>query len=350
MASSKFNMIQVALQSAFGTPIAATAMTTVLPWRGTYEDKRHRHVVERDAGTWTPTTIVAQVATEVALTVEGTAFFELIPVLLNSGLSDATPTGSSIHNYWVNPAAVGVPLPLTALVGTVGTLIGATGPAVQLSDLYLKTLTLSANINDKVVKVKGDFFGTTYNDNSAAGWAFDASGCVLPATMEVINGLKGKLNYDDATTTGFAEGIPFEAGLTAFSCVLLDWEWTLDTGIEPAWCLTDNVTTWSTLKYTSPSCTFKPVMRTNATTYAQVKKAADEMTYQNLQLQLAGSDAGRSLSINMTGLWDVVPTAHDEQDGEVVIKPTFTTQTSHLQTTAAHWLTIINTSKHAWSA
>lgn len=349
MASSNFNKIQVALQSAKGTPIAATAMTTVLPFRGTYEDKRHRHVAEWDEGTWTPTTIVAQVATEVALTVEGTAFFELIPVLLNSGLSDATPTGTYIHNYWVNPAAVGVPLPLTALVGTVGTNIGVTGPAVQLSDLYLKTLTLSANINDKAVMVKGEFFGTTYDDNAAAGYAFDTTGCILPATMEAINGMEGVLSYDDATTTGFAEGIPFAAGLTAFSCVLLDWEWTLDTGIEPAWCLTDNVTTWSTLKYTRPSCTFKPIMRTSTVTYEQVKKAADAMTYQTLQLQLSGSSAARSLSINMTGLWDVVPTVHDKQDGEVVIKPTFTTQTSHLQTTNPHWLTIINTSTHNWT-
>jgi hypothetical protein len=349
MASTKFNKVQVALQSAFGTPIGATSMTTVLPYRGTYEDKRYRHEAEWDAGTWTPTTIVAEVATEVAMTLEGVAFFELIPVFLNSGFADVTPSGSSIHTYWVNPAAVAVPLPLTALLGTVGTNIGGTGPAVQLSDLYLKTLTLSANINDKVVKVKGEFFGTTYNDNSGAGFAFDTTGCALPATMEMINGLKGVISYKDSTVTGATGGAPLES-LTPFACSIIDWELVIDTGIEPAWCTTNNVLTWAALKYTQPSCEFKPIIRTDATTYAAVKGKAEAETYQDVQLQLSGSSAARSLSINMTGLWDVVPTAHDEQDGEVVMKPTFRCKTPHTMTTTPHWLTIINTSTHAWSA
>lgn len=348
MASTKFNKVQVALQSAFGTPIGATSMTTVLPYKGTYEDKRYRHEAEWDAGTWTPTTIVQEVATEVAMTLEGTAFFELIPVLLNSGFADVAPTGTYIHTYWVNPAAVATPMPLTALVGTVGTSIGGTGPAVQLSDLYLKTLTLSANINDKVVMVKAEFFGTTYSDNSGAGYAFDASGCALPSTMEMINGLKGVISYKDSTTTGVTEGNPFES-LTPFACTVLDWELVIDTGIEPAWCTTNNVLTWAALKYTQPSCEFKPIIRTSATTYAAVKGKAEAETYQDVQLQLSGSSAARGLSINMTGLWDVVPTVHDEQDGEVVMKPTFRAKTPHTQTTTPHWLTIINTSTHNWT-
>lgn len=344
MASTNFNKAQVGLQTAFGTAVAPTKQ---VPWKGTYEDKTQRHVAKYDAGTWTPTTIVAEVGYETAVTFEGTAFFELIPVLLNSGFADVAPTGTYVHTYWVNPAAVATPMPLTALIGTVGYNLGGTGPAVKLKDLYLKKLTLSANINDKAVMLKAECFGTTYDDNSGAGYAFASVG--LPATMEVINAMKGTLNYADAGVTGVGEGLPFSEGLTAFSCTLLDWELEIDTGIEPAWCLTDNVTTWSALKYTQPTCTFKPIMRTNSTTYAQVKAKADAMTYQALQLQLAGSSAARSLSINMTGLWDVVPTVHDEQDGEVVIKPTFTTQTSHLQVTTAHWLTIINTSTHNWT-
>lgn len=342
MASTNFNKAQVGLQSAFGTPVAPTIQ---VPWKYTYEDKRQRHKAEYDAGTWTPTTIVTDVAFETAVTLEGDAFFELIPVLLNSGLADVAPTGTYIHNYWVNPAAVATPKPLTALLGAVGTSLGVTGPAVKLRDLYLKTLTLSANINDKMVKVKAEFFGTTYDDNSAAGYAFASVG--LPATMEGINGLKGLLNYGDASTTGLAEGAEYD-GLTSFSCSLLDWEWMLETGIEPAWCLTDNTTTWSTLKYTRPVCTFKPIMRTSSTTYAIIKAKADARTYQNVQLQLAGTSS-RELSINMTGLWDVVPTVHDEQDGEVVIKPTFNCETPHTQTTTPHWLTIINTSTHNWT-
>ena len=338
MASTKFNKAQVDLQSDFGT---ASNPTIQVPWRGTYEDKRQRHTAEYDAGTWTPTTIVAEVGSETAVTFEGTAFFELIPVLLNSGFEDVAPSGTSIHTYVVSPAAVAVPKPLTALLGTVGTDIGGTGEAVKLKDLYLKTLTLSANINDKAVMVKAEFFGTTYDDNSGAGYEFIAVG--LPATMEVINGLKGVIRYLDATATGGVFAV-----MTDFVCTILDWELVIDTGIEPAWCLTDEVTTWSALKYTSPSCEFKPIVRTNATTYAAVKGKADARTYQEVQLFIAGT-AGHDLDVRMTGLWDVVATAHDEQDGEVVMKPTFRCQTPHTQTTTPHFLSIINESTHAWT-
>ena len=343
MASSKFNKGQVGLQTAIGTALAATAMTIQVPWKGTYEDKRQRHVAEYDSGTWTPTTIVAEVSSETAATFEGTAFFEMIPVLLNSGFADVNATSTYLHTYEVSPAAVGVPMPLTALFGTVGTYIATTAPAVMLKDLFLKTLTLSANINDKVVMVKAEMFGSTFDDNSAAGYAFDTVG--LPATMEAINGLKGVIRYKDATTTG---GYAQFSGMTDFDCSILDWELTIDTGIEPAYCLTDEATTWTALKYTQPSVEFKPIVRTTTATYAAIKAKSDARTYQMLQLLLAGTSS-RALDFRMTGLWDVVPTAHDEQDGEVVMKPTFRAQTSHLQTTTPHYMTITNYSTNNWS-
>ena len=75
-------------------------------------------------------------------------------------------------------------------------------------------------------------------------------------------------------------------------------------------------------------------MRTTTATYAAIKRKADARTYQELQLYIPGSDpATRYLRINMTGRWDVVATAHDEQDGEVVMKPTFLVETPHTQTT-----------------
>jgi len=339
MASSKFNKAQVGLQTAFGTAVTPTIQ---VPWKGTYEDKRQIHSAEYDAGTWTPTTIVAEVGTETALSFEGTAFFEMLPVLLNSGWEDVAPSATYLHTYVVSPSAIATPKPLTALVGTVGTNIGGTGPAVKLKDLYLKTLTLSANINDKAVMIKAEMFGTTYDPNTAdAGFAF--ASVALPATMEVINGLKGVIRYQDATTTG-GDFLT----MTDFDCTILDWELTIDTGIEPAWCLTDETTTWSALKYTQPVCTFKPIVRTNATTYAAVKGKADARTYQEVQLYIAGS-SGHAFTANMTGLWDVVPTAHDDQDGEVVMKPTFITRTPHTQTTTPHWLTMIVNSTNNWT-
>lgn len=346
MASSKFNKSQVALQTAIGTGIAAASMTIQVPWKGMYEDRRQRHTAEYDAGTWTPTTIVADVGYETYATYEGTAFYEMIPVLLNSGFADVAPTSTYIHTYEVAVGAVATPMPLTGLFGTVGTNIGGTGPAVLLKDLFVKTLTLSANINDKVVTVKAEMFGSTYDANTAnAGYAFDSVS--LPATMEVINGLKGVIRYLDAGTTG---GIATFTGMTDFECTILDWELTIDTGIEPAYCLTDETTTWSALKYTAPSVEFKPIVRTNAMTYAAIKGKADAKTYQQVQLHLPGAvSPGSYLTVSMTGLWDVVPTAHDEQDGEVVMKPTFRCQTPHTQTTTPHFMTIANMSTHNWT-
>jgi len=343
MASVNFNKTQLGLQSAFGTAVAPTIHA---PFVGAYADRRQRHAARFDSGTWTPQTIVADVAYETAMAFEGTAFFETLPVLLNSGFTDVAPSGAGpwLHKYWVNPAAIATPSPLTALVGTVGTNIGGAGPAVKLKDLYVKSLTLTGSLATKAVLLKAQLFGTTYDDNSGAGFAFASVG--LPATMEMINAAMGTLSYGDATTSGPAEGEDLE-GLTALSCALLDWKWTVTTGIEPLWCLTDGTLTWSGLKYSAPSCQFWPILRTSATTYAQIKTRANARTYQNLQLQIAGS-SGRYLSINMTGLWDVVPSAHETHDGEVVIKPTFVTQTPHSMTTLPHWLTVIVSSTHNW--
>jgi len=343
MASSKFNKGQLGLQSVFGTAVAPTIQA---PWRGSYEDKRQRHVAQYDSGTWTPTVIVTDVGYETAATFEGTAFYEMLPVLLSSGFAKVTPAGAGpyTHSYWVSPVAVATPKPLTALLGTVGSSLG-TGPAIRLKDLYLKKLTLSGNVNDKAVAVKAEFFGTTYDDNSKAGFAFAAVG--LPADLVVINAVKGVLAYGDTSVSGPTEGNPLES-LTAFACSLLDWELVIDTGIEPGWCLTDGVMTWSGLKYSRPSCEFSPIMRTGATTYAQIKGKSDDRVFQNLQLRI--TDAGsREVSINMTGLWDVVPTVHDEQDGEVVIKPKFVCQTPVAMATLPHWLTIIVASGHNWA-
>lgn len=338
MASTKFMKAQVGLQSTFGTAVAPTIQ---VPWRGRYEDQRQNHEAEYDAGTWTPTSIVTEVAQQAMVTFEGTAFFELLPVLLNSGYEDVAPSGTYIHTYVVSPAAIATPKPLTALIGAVGTNIGGTGPAVKFKDLYLRSLTLAGNINDKAVTLTAEMFGTTYDDNSGAGYAFASVN--LPATIEVINALKGVLRYQDVTTTGgdFAT-------MTDMECTLLDWELALTTGIEPAWCLTDETTTWSALKYTTPTCEFRPVVRLNSTTYAAIKAKADARTFQELQLFIAGT-SGHDLTVNMTGLWNVVPTVHDDQDGELVMRPTFITRTPHTQTTTPHFLTVIVESTHNWT-
>ena len=107
MASSKFNKAQVGLQTAIGTGLAATAMSIQVPWKGMYEDRRQRHTAEYDAGTWTPTTIVADVGYETFATFEGTAFFEMIPAALGQYRRSARAVDRAIHTAAAPQAGVG---------------------------------------------------------------------------------------------------------------------------------------------------------------------------------------------------------------------------------------------------
>lgn len=341
MGSERFLKAQVGLQADFGTSVTPTIQ---VPWVVDYEDQSEEHEVEMDAGTWTPTTQVAEMAKFAVVKAKGTGIFEMIPVLLNSGLADVNATGADpyTHTWTISPAAVGVPKPETFLGGAVGENLGGTGPAGKLADQYLKTLVLSGNINDKAVSFEAEYFGTGYDDNSGAGYAF--ASVALPATMDVMNALKGQINIQDAGVAGgdFAT-------MTAFSCAILDWTWTLDTGLRPKWCLTNNVTTFAGVKYEPPSVEFDATVRTTSANYALVKVKKDARTYQELQLIVNGL-LTRALTVNMTGRWVECPTPHARQDGEVVMKAKFRAQTPHTQTTTPHFAAITCVSKHNWGA
>ena len=341
MGSDKLIKAQLGLQSVFGTPVTPTIQA---PWVVDYEDNRVHHVAEWDSGTWTPTTITTLAETAASLKISGTAFFEMLPVLLNSGLEDVNGVGADpyTHTYTISPAAPAVPKPLTCLVGAVGENIGGTGPAAQLANLYLRRLRISANVNDKLATVEADLFGTGYDDNSGAGYAF--ASVSLPANLEAMNGLLGQINIQDA----MAAGGDF-ATMTAFSCAWVDWVLTLETGIEPKFCLTDNTPTWIGIKTTQPSLELGATIRTTATNYALVKGKADARTYQELQLLVNGS-AARKFTANLTGRWTEVLSAHSRKDGEVVMQGTFRAETPHTQTTTPHFGALIVVSKYNWGA
>lgn len=338
MASSKARNAEVGLQTAHGTPVAPTVR---VPMGWTDEDQREVHVAAY--GGWTPTAVTTEIATMAGLEVDGPAFFELLPIFFNSGIDDVAPTGADpyTHTYAISPSAVGAPMPLTWKVGATGVDIGGTGPAVQLADMYVEEITLSGNINDKVVNCKVKMFGTEWDDNSGAGYAFE--GVDFVSTQEMLSAILGQLNIQDAETTGgnFLT-------MTPFSCAVLDWEWTLTTGIGPLWCTTDNTTSFVGLKYTEPMCTFKPVMRTSATNYALVKAKHTARTPQELQLIVNGT-ATRAFTANMTGRWTECPTVHGDTDGELTMSPTFTCEVPAMQTTWPHFLGVIVVSKYNWT-
>ena len=222
-----------------------------------------------------------------------------------------------------------------------GNNLGATGPAAKFIDQYLRRLRLSANINDKMLALEAEMFGTSYDDNSGAGYAF--ANVALPANIEAMNGLKGQINIQDATTTG-GDFLT----MTAFTCSWLDWDLTLETGNEPKYCLSDNITTFAGLKQTTPNIELSATVRTSSTNYALVKAKADARTYQELQLMVNWANS-RKLTVNLTGRWTEVLSVHNRQDGEVVMQGRFRAETPHTQTTTPHYAALIVVSKHNWT-
>lgn len=326
--STKFLRAEAGRQPAFGTPATPDFK---LPFVGEYEDLQEEHEAEWDQGTWTPTTIVEQVASFARVTLNGAMFFELLPVLLSAGFGAISPTDNETHFTYddeVDPSAVGSPVPYTFLLGGDEDL-GGTGPAVRVQDTFLESFTLAGNLNSKEVSLQSTWFGLQVDDNSGAGFAFQ--GAALPSNLGMMKTLLGGLQYQDASTTGG----DFTT-MTSFSGVLLDWSLTVNTGLAPLWAADENQLTYAGVRHNEPSVEFTPVIRTNSTTYAAVKGKANSRTFQELLLNLAGGDQ-RDCKWLMTGRWLPNFVAHGRAGDEVVMQPTFRCSTPHTQTTTPHW-------------
>ena len=327
MASERFLKAQFGKQASFGTPAVAEAQ---FPAQGEYEDAQEEHEAPFDAGVWTPQTIVAKVSDYATFTLKGTAFFELLPVLLNAGLDVAAPVGDDpyTYTYLMDPAAVGTPAPYTWLLGG-GDDIGATGPAVKIQDAYLESLTLSGNLNSKQVALECAWFGLKVDDNGGAGYTL--APVALPTNLEMLKALLGQLNLKDAGTAGGSF-----AAMTAVSGKMLDWSLKITTGVKARWSADGNALTYGGIYFDAPAIEFTPTIRTDSATYALVKAKQAARTYQELQLVLNGTST-RKAQFDLTGRWTACPTAHAREGGELVMKPTFVCQTPHTQTTTPHY-------------
>lgn len=328
----------VGLQTVHGTAVPPT-----LQWPGhaDYQDARELREAPYDAGAWTPTTIVNETVQATSLTTTGDAFFETLPICLSSGLDDITPTATYQHLYAVAPAGPATPKPCTWLVGAIGTNLGATGPCAKLKDLYLSSLALYGDPATKVVSHKATWFGTTYDDNSGAGYA--APSVTPPAALNPLLFLRATLTIRTAGTTG-----DVFTPMTAFQCALLNWRWRLTTGLRPKYCGDANATTMSGVLYAQPSASFTAYLRLSSASYALVRTAYAARTYQELLLTLDG-DSTYACVIKMTGRWSKQPTPHARNGDEVTLLATFTCGPSYLQTTNPHYLAVTVNSANNWS-
>lgn len=327
--STKFLRCIAAQQLAFGT--AASSGYFRLPFVGEYEDLEEEHAAEWDQGTWTPTTIVEKVAEYARITLSGTMFFELLPVIHNMAWGNVNATNNTTYQSYdgsVSPSAVGAPIPYTFWLGGAQN-IGGTGPMVRIQDAFVESYTLSGNLNTKEIAIEVTLFGLQIDDNNGAGFA--APTAALPTALGMMKTLLGSFNIQDAATTGgdFAT-------MTAIAGKMLDWSLTVNTGLVPLWSSDENQLTYSGVRHNEPSIEFAPQVRTDATSYAYVKAKANAKTYQELQMVIAGADQ-RALTYNMTGRFLPNFIAHGRQGDEVVMLPTFRVETPHTQTTTPHW-------------
>lgn len=325
--SVKFMKAEAGKQSVFGTAVSPTFK---LPFTGEYMDAQTEHVAEWDAGVWTPVGIVEKTSDYATFKLSGAMFFELLPVFLSAGFDDLSPSGSGPYTYdlELNPAAVGAPSPYTFFFGG-NESIGGTGPAIRIKDGYLQKMVLSYSMNSKELTVQSDWFGASVDDNSAAGRAF--IGSALPTPLGMMKGLLAALEIQDAATTG-SDFLT----MTAFSCSLLDWSLTIDTGLRPAWSADNNALTYCGFYHEAPSVEFAPTIRTNSSNYALVKAKANARTYQELMLTMNGASS-RQVKWQMTGRWLPGFVAHDRASNEVVMKPKFTCETPYTQVTTPHY-------------
>jgi len=328
MATIKFLKAEAGKQAVQGTPATPDFM---LPMVGEYEDAQIEVAAEWDSGTWSGMEIVEQAAKLARFTLRGHGFFELLPVFLSAGFNDQlTASDSAPYAYTdlLTPGAAGVPRPYTMRFGALGQNIGGTGPTVQIPDAYLESVTLTGNINSADITVESQWFGSEVDDNSGAGYAF--AGAALPSPLGMMKTLLGAISLQDAGATGGDFG-----SLTGLTGVLLDWVLTIRTGLSPQWSADSNQLTFTGVRIQTPTITFAPTLRTNATTYAATRTKYEARTYQELQITLTGG-LSRQAVLRATGRWTSVPTPRRREDGELVISPTFTAETPETQTKTPH--------------
>lgn len=320
-----FFRVQAAQQSAFGT---AVEPAFALPVVFDYQQGDVEQLAQWDEGSWTPLEIMELVASFATFKLRGVLCYELLPVLLNAGFGAMTPSGMGPYSYAGSggPSAVGAPSPYTFRFGGNQ---GSGGSMVQIADAYLNSLTLTFNLNDKIVTFESEWFGRFVDDNGGAGYA--PAAVALPDGLRMVNGLLATVGVQDATATG---GV-FD-DLTAFECALIEWQLQIDTGLRPAWSADKNALTYCGVRHEEPSAVWSPHLRTTLDNYALVLTKAQQRTYQELQIAL--SDTDRALTLQMTGRFVGKTNAHERTRGEVVMKPTFVVRTSHDQVNSSHWM------------
>lgn len=329
MASENLLRAEFGKQSTFGTPVN---VAFVMPAQCEHKDEREEVEASLDAGTWMPTTVAAETAKHATIKTKGAGYFEVIPAFLNAGLSNATPSGADPYTYTYAVAVSAEPTPKPYTWRSGGGALGATGPLAQIADAFCQELTLGGNLNSKEVQLESQWFGGDVDDNAGAGYA--ASAVSVPSPLDMLKTLLGTVAVKDATATG---GV--FTGMTALSCVVLDWQLKLNTGIKPLWSADSNALTFCGYRYDLPVIEWTPTIRTTTTTYAAIMGKFKAKTYQELKIELNGA-LTRRLTFKLTGRWVACPSAHERANGEIIMKPTFRAQVPAMQTTTPHFATI----------
>lgn len=300
-----FNKVQLGRESTAGTAVAATTI-----WRGEFaslKDERTRVIVEEQVGQLTPAERSYDSAYLGRLTQPATPMtFEQLPHLFEAGIETVTPTDNT-GNYTYGPYA----FPTGTTLNTIKTYTIeafnniADADAREMPYSFVEQIDLAANAGEAWT-MAGTWVGRKIDTSTPTSLS------TLVAVQEALL----------PRTTLFIDATGGTIGSTQKTGVLMGATLSIRTGIIPV-MVGDGNLYFSTVKFTRPEITFSLTLELEEVGGVSVVNA-ERVIYESdairlFRLNIAGSDANRSIVFDFAGKYDSVDD-YQNADGNTTVK------------------------------
>lgn len=315
--------IQAVIETAKGTPIAATFM-----WLGELTMKEsptiYRAAEERgEMAQFHRSTKVANLA---EMTFDADATFEQILYPLEIGVASATGvvTATTARTWTFTPNMT--------TPGTFQSLTVEYGDDIQANEVeyvMARSIVISGAMNEPV-KVKADLFGRQMTTT-----AFTPA--LTAPTVEIAIARKAKLYIDSDATASM--------GTTECPATLIAWDFNIDTGLTPTY-YADGNTYFTSYTEKAKNAELRMTLAYNSTAVTE-RTRFDGGTIRMARIQITGATAGttaatKTINLDMTGIYSTWDTL-SERDGEDVVQVTLSGQRG-ANYTKLFEVSVINTS------
>lgn len=331
-------------QSAFNEQAGAIDFALPLS-KLSYVDGSVNRMGHDGTGAYVPRTIRQKTAQQTVITAEGELFYEHLPFFF-SGFAHMFPfdAGGGIYRY--NPLGTASDFAPSVYAPAWETMLywGIITSDAQLSTGNKALLFYNAFVDQFILKGNAASGELGYTLNLQAG-PLDVSG--EPDISELGIGAAAlkmchPLDLTIATKTAGTTGGDFTS-MTELGCNLLNWTMTVKTPAAMRWAanadtVAANLYSYCGIKYIQPSIVFESTFVTETSTYNAIRQRYVDNTPLVMLFKI-GPDSGHEFDLWMSGYWTNVPSVHDEDSDEIVMKATFTAESPAIQTTTPHWIT-----------